>query len=383
MSNTPLLNLPYLAAGQAQKHVTLNESLRMLDALVQLVAESRTIATPPGSPAEGARYLVPTAPAGAWATHSGQIAAFQDGGWSYHTPKPGWFAWVVEESQFLVFDGSVWQAATGATSSLPKLGINATADTTNRLTVSAPATLLDHAGAGHQLKINKAAATSTGSILFQTGYSGRAEIGLCGNDALAVKYASDGQNWATGLTISLQGQVGIGTTAPGEKLDVTGNIHANGSVQAGQGDHQTTVNPGAVELCSNVYGPYFDWKQSAAQDYLWRTMLSGTNFEFIAKDGATDRFPLRLSNKGAIMLHDTWVGTANQVMVTQGDPNLPAQWKSLSQLRFSSYSKSALPSAGSFGAGAVIYVPDESGGAVLAFSDGGSWRRVTDRAVVS
>ena len=33
--------------------------------------------------------------------------------------------------------------------------------------------------------------------------------------------------------------------------------------------------------------------------------------------------------------------------------------------------------------GAVIYVSNETGGAVLAFSDGTNWRRVTDRAIVS
>lgn len=33
--------------------------------------------------------------------------------------------------------------------------------------------------------------------------------------------------------------------------------------------------------------------------------------------------------------------------------------------------------------GGLIFVPDESGGAVPAFSDGAAWRRVTDRAVVS
>lgn len=31
----------------------------------------------------------------------------------------------------------------------------------------------------------------------------------------------------------------------------------------------------------------------------------------------------------------------------------------------------------------LIYVSNESGGAVIAFSDGTNWRRVTDRAVVS
>lgn len=33
--------------------------------------------------------------------------------------------------------------------------------------------------------------------------------------------------------------------------------------------------------------------------------------------------------------------------------------------------------------GMMIFVPDESGGAVPAYSDGTDWRRVTDRAVVS
>lgn len=33
--------------------------------------------------------------------------------------------------------------------------------------------------------------------------------------------------------------------------------------------------------------------------------------------------------------------------------------------------------------GAIIYVPDETDGAVLAFSDGANWLRVTDRSVVS
>ena len=45
-----------------------------------------------------------------------------------------------------------------------------------------------------------------------------------------------------------------------------------------------------------------------------------------------------------------------------------------------SYTISTLPTAT---AARMIYVSDESGGAVPAFSDGTNWRRVTDRAVVS
>lgn len=49
--------------------------------------------------------------------------------------------------------------------------------------------------------------------------------------------------------------------------------------------------------------------------------------------------------------------------------------------RAPSYTVATLPSASV--AGKQIFVSDETGGAVMAFSDGTNWRRVTDRAVVS
>jgi hypothetical protein len=52
-------------------------------------------------------------------------------------------------------------------------------------------------------------------------------------------------------------------------------------------------------------------------------------------------------------------------------------------LRLPSYTVGTVPSAAISGAGAEIYVTNESGGAVPAFSDGTNWRRVTDRAVIS
>ena len=47
-----------------------------------------------------------------------------------------------------------------------------------------------------------------------------------------------------------------------------------------------------------------------------------------------------------------------------------------------SYTVAGAPSAATL-AGQIIYVSDETGGAVLAFSDGTSWRRVTDRSVIA
>lgn len=52
-------------------------------------------------------------------------------------------------------------------------------------------------------------------------------------------------------------------------------------------------------------------------------------------------------------------------------------------VRAKSYTVATLPAAGSVGPGAMVYVSDETGGAVMAFSDGAVWRRITDRTVVS
>ncbi len=48
-----------------------------------------------------------------------------------------------------------------------------------------------------------------------------------------------------------------------------------------------------------------------------------------------------------------------------------------------SFTVATVPSAADSGAGRVIYVSNETGGAVLAFSDGTNWRRVTDRNIIS
>lgn len=52
-------------------------------------------------------------------------------------------------------------------------------------------------------------------------------------------------------------------------------------------------------------------------------------------------------------------------------------------LTLKSYTVATVPSASTVGAGGMIYVSNESGGATPAFSDATNWRRVADRAVIS
>ena len=79
MAETTHLLLPYLLAAQAQKHVTVNEALRLLDGLVQLAVLDRHLTAPPASPADGDRYIVASGATGAWSGWDLNVAYWVDG----------------------------------------------------------------------------------------------------------------------------------------------------------------------------------------------------------------------------------------------------------------------------------------------------------------
>ena len=109
MSDTSThLGLPYLLAAQAQKHVTHNEALRLLDAMVQLSVLDRARTTPPASPADGDRHLVASGATGLWAGWDLNVAFWVDGVWLRLVPRQGWLVWIAAEQVFLVWNGSAW-----------------------------------------------------------------------------------------------------------------------------------------------------------------------------------------------------------------------------------------------------------------------------------
>jgi len=199
---SPNLKLPYLAPAQAQKHVTHNEALRQLDAIVQLSVLAQRD-DPPVEPQNGDCYIVSMNPQGGFADKTQNIAAFQDGAWTFLAPNTGWRSYVQDTAEFRIFDGTAWQALTneGGSETVPKFGINTTADETNRLAVKSSATLFDNEGAGHQLKINKSSANDVASLLFQSGYAGHAEIGLTGDQSFHLKTSAEGQIFRDALIV--------------------------------------------------------------------------------------------------------------------------------------------------------------------------------------
>ncbi|PZQ16967.1 MAG: hypothetical protein DI565_06140 [Ancylobacter novellus] len=216
MSDSPHLGLGYLAPSQAQKHVTVNEALARLDAVVQIAVLDRGRTEPPASPAAGDRHIVAVGAAGGWAGMAGRIASFVDGAWSFVAPRAGWLAFVAEDGALAVYGPSGW---IGLLDALATLGVNATPDLVNRLAVASEAALFTHDGADVRVKLNKAAAGDVASLVFQDGWSGRAEIGLLGSDALGLKVSPDGAAWIEALSVDpATGAVSLPAT-PAVQLD--------------------------------------------------------------------------------------------------------------------------------------------------------------------
>jgi hypothetical protein len=138
------LKLPFILPAQAGKHITHNEAIAALDTLAQLAVLDRDLASPPASPVTGARYIVAASPTGAWSGKPSHIATHDGAAWQFHAPEPGWLAFVLDENGLIAWSGSAWLPTLGLDATAAKLGLNTTADTTDRLAVKSDAVLLSH-----------------------------------------------------------------------------------------------------------------------------------------------------------------------------------------------------------------------------------------------
>jgi hypothetical protein len=213
MDKTPNLQLSLMANKQGQRSTFHDDALKALDTLVMLSVIDRDLSSPPVSPDEGDRYLVKAPGSGHAAWADDHIVVFLDGDWLPHEPRLGWTCYVQDEGVLLAWDGSSWEPAIdvlGTVSelqNLARLGLGTTADATNPL-----AAILNNAlfaaktvaagGDGHlRYKLSKESAAKTLSFLFQDNFSGRAEIGLTGDDDFHFKVSADGSSWLEALTV--------------------------------------------------------------------------------------------------------------------------------------------------------------------------------------
>jgi hypothetical protein len=204
---TTKLALPFILPAQAQKHVTHNEALQRLDALVQLVITS-SLPSPPTDPVDGQIHSLITPATGSWSGREGMLALFQDGIWIFIAPRAGWTAAFLDEKRLKLFDGTDWiEQPLPSEAQFERLGIAATPDSYNRLSLASPASLFNHAGDSHRLTINKSGTAETASLIFQSNWQGRAELGLAGEDRFSLKVNGDVTGWRQAVSITPEGYV--------------------------------------------------------------------------------------------------------------------------------------------------------------------------------
>ncbi len=243
-STTNRIHLPYILQSQSQKEVTHNTGLDLVDALLQAAVVSISVNTPPGSPVAGDCYVVGASPTGAW-TGQAKALAFYTTGWNFIAPWEGLTVWANDTNLLYTYDGTNWGTAVNLSTlqNLTMLGVNTTADATNKLSVASSAVLLNHIGTDMQVKINKNASGDKASFLFQDGFSGRAEFGLLGDDNFTLKVSPDGSTFHDSLKmLGSSGRAAL--KANGAALSAAGSTQGTATVISKQTNEFTTVGSG-------------------------------------------------------------------------------------------------------------------------------------------
>lgn len=119
MTGTSRWALPLLDAGQAQKEMTHNEALALLDLLVSAGVQAVGLDAPPPAPLAGQAWVVGAAPTGDWAGHPHALAGWTAGGWRFVPPREGLAVWSVSDAVSATYAGGQWRighiAATAVT----------------------------------------------------------------------------------------------------------------------------------------------------------------------------------------------------------------------------------------------------------------------------
>lgn len=113
MATTPKFDITKMEEGQTGGELLFNEALQRIEAMGQITVEDVTN-TPPGSPADGATYIVVATASGDWAGEEGNFAIYTtDSGWTFVAPWEGALAWIKNSSgatkdELQVYNGSSW-----------------------------------------------------------------------------------------------------------------------------------------------------------------------------------------------------------------------------------------------------------------------------------
>ncbi len=110
------------------------------------------------------------------------------------------YGYVMLQSNGASSPNGKWTVVDQASSGLAAVGIGTAADPNNPLSVYGASALFN--GANFNFTINKSAAANTASIIFEDNYSGRAQVGLAGDDNFHFKVSANGASWLDAVDIN-------------------------------------------------------------------------------------------------------------------------------------------------------------------------------------
>jgi hypothetical protein len=197
------------------------------------------------------------------------------------------------------------------------------------------------------------------------------------NGTSNVNVVSSGGN----VTVGVGGTGNVAVFSSGG-LAITGNITGNGAGLLGINAFSTVAVTGGNSATAD-----------SIADTL--TITAGSGIALVM-DSSTDTLTIAVSSGSEIFVDGADFGTVSEPVTVSDDLGLVTEAVTEEadlgalvtsgliypdQFVLPSFTTTTLPSASVVGA--MIYVTNESGGAVPAFADGTNWRRVTDRAIVS
>lgn len=440
------LRIPYIAASQAQKHVTHNEALTLLDTLVQLSVIDKDLTAPPVSPTEGDCYIVAATGTGAWTGWDSRIVRYIDGEWRSYLPGAGsgegWLAYVQDEDTIYVFTGAAWQqllvsgvwekganVASAATIALadggyfhvtgttvisdidfaaPKDGRFALIMFDGALTLTHGANLLLPGAANIVTAAGDACLVvqDNGDAVKVAGFwrangkavvaTSKADLGLATSttdNAIIRADGTGGNTQNSTATIDDNGNVSFTRTTPGGQSDGIANFTST-DAGAASGPWVNVFRNSGSPAANDLMGVLaFSGKDDGGNQIGYSLMYGKILDPSAANKNGEFNFQAFVNNSSGdrVKISNGMLIGSGPAGGYQGAGSINAQLGYYSQGNLiadaSGHLRLRSYTVGTLpsasAAGQRIYVTNEAGGATPAFSDGTNWRRDADRAVVS
>jgi hypothetical protein len=293
-----------------------------------------------------------------------------------------------------------------------------------------------------KVSLRKNATGNDGIVEWAVGTSGRARMGLIGNNNIVIQRSTDGSAWTTAITVDAStgaitlgdiaqvpaGSVSAPSLAVGEantglyrpsagqlsvavagaqrllftstdtRFDITGGgtntfyVRGEGSTALHVRRYSTDANSPITALYKargTINTPADVVTSDTLGDIYWYGYGGGgfrTSCRIYGRVTAATPSATDMEGRLVILLAPPASVTLTEIMRLDYDTGLSMYGSNVvvdanRHFQLRSYTMATLPSAAT--AGQMIYISNESGGATPAFSDGTNWRRVSDRAIVS